>query len=245
MKEKFNLYLNSTDTLKSSTFSGSITTTVLTISTGATSGYFPILGEIGGYFGIMPGTYITSYGSGDSTGVAGTYNLNFSQTVQANNTMYCVMSGQGSQVYDISKGKNYYSYYINWDAVLPRKYRKFNVSFSFNTLMSTNGPLSPASLVILSTDFGSFSGNEPNGGSNHNLGMITIGTMVGTTNYRFQALHGDNPASTINYPSNNVITIGLAEINQLNNYALSNTNSGSLQIGNYMLILSFEPIDEE
>jgi hypothetical protein len=80
-RERFNLYLNSTQTNKTSNFTATITTTVLTISVAATYGSFPLLTEImGGPYTVVPGTVITSYGTGDITGKAGTYNLSISQT---------------------------------------------------------------------------------------------------------------------------------------------------------------------
>jgi hypothetical protein len=155
-----------------------------------------------------------------------------------------VATGQGSNVYDNSLGKNNYSYYVNWDAILPRNYQKYNVYFSFNSLMTSSVPIFSNSLVILGIDFGGFNANEANGGNNDNLGVISIGTMIGSDKYRYTAQVSDNSPTTINYPSNSIITVGLSEINTMTTFGSpSSTASGSLNIGNYVLVLSFEPVD--
>jgi hypothetical protein len=69
-------YCNASDTTTGAFGTGSITTTVLTV-TAITNGAFAVGQQINGP-NILPGTYIASLGSG--TGGTGTYNLNQSQT---------------------------------------------------------------------------------------------------------------------------------------------------------------------
>jgi hypothetical protein len=115
-----------------------------------------------------------------------------------------------------------YQYFINWETVIPKKYesKKFNVSFSFisNIQLSSSNSMNTG---ILSSNFGKTNTFDNKMTETAVLGYIQpivyskwadapTNTIVGYY-YYYLANNQDNAPTTINYPTNNFLTIRITD----------------------------------
>ena len=223
MSESYTLVLNSQNTNYTNYFTASIALYVMTVTVAPTSGVLGLGSTIYGLTNSI--TYITAFGTG--TGGTGTYTVNITQNV-ASQQMSASVIGVGSQVYDMAGGKAGYKYNIAWDAILPRKYEKFNVKFVLKSLTG-NTILFPAQVSV---NFGRTNTYEPNTQSTK-LGIIYPMT-IGQSNNIYSCFMGENPDCTIAYPSNQIITVSFSNFQP--NFIFT--------MYDYVLMLNFTPITD-
>ena len=106
--------------------------------------------------------------------------------------------------------KNKYQYYVNWSSFLPKPEninQKYSVKFTCTTLSTASIP----DIFSLNIDFGGSNCYDQSNSKSTFMGlMYPIGNNG--TYYYIQSKYSDNGAVTIEYPNNNMITIGLNSI---------------------------------
>jgi hypothetical protein len=123
-----------------------------------------------------------------------------------------------------------YQYYVNWSSFLPKPEninQKYLVKFSMFGLAQA----SFAECYSINIDFGG-SNMYDNSNSKTSFLGVTYPYYSGTFAYLKSRLN-DNPAVTIEYPNNSLITVNIVNIN---------TGSGVTLNVHYMLTLEFTPI---
>ena len=127
------------------------------------------------------------------------------------------------------------SYYINWDAILPRKYQEFILVWTLKTVNTTT---SINENLFVDINFGASNTYELNQMTSK-IGFVypnVVQQTSATWSYFYQATVYDNPPTEISYPSNNIITVKL--------YKFDGT-SAPTQTLDYVLELSFTPIQKD
>ena len=122
------------------------------------------------------------------------------------------------------------NFYVNWDAILPRKYKQFIVSMVFKS--DAVGTLA-TSVGNISVNLGKI--NVSNGISPiTNLGFC-VPTVLGSTNSFYQSTSNDVIPVSCQYPMNNIVNVSIL------------TNAGGNVFGgttvNWSLYLNFTGID--
>lgn len=249
--ECYNLSINSlslTGTNTSGTFTGSIvvTTGILTTSSIATNNLLQI-GTILTGAGIPDNIMIIGYGTGSNLGIAGTYQTNCtiavsSTIITATFTSYpngVILNQQTSG----TQNRNSYKYLVNWDAILPAKYKysKFLVLLSMrtqNALINTPTLSDVTQTLQLVCNFGQTQTYEPNSQSNH-LALIypyqALQTVAQTTQAIatfYQCSYSDNVPFNTTYPTNSILQI---DFQYLNSQLMA-------KMPDYVLNFSFIPI---
>ena len=143
----------------------------------------------------------------------------------------------------IGSNKRNYQYYVNWNAILPNKYKRFLVNFSFITLVQS----SFAEMYILYLDFNGTNVYSQSNSRNNYAGNLlptnnltnavaqATGTTIQTSYFYIMTRLNDNPNFTIQYPNNNLITVDIVN---------ANSSSGTTFNYEYILNIQFIPIDD-
>ena len=139
---------------------------------------------------------------------------------------------------------NTVSFIVNWDSILPKKYQRFLCSFIFRTEVSNNsGSTNLPYAAIISAQIGNtnnWDGMNPTNiigvASPIQISGTVSGVASGTTNYWSCGIN-DNAPFTINYPTNNLVTISINNIIPTANYLTL--------FPQYILGLNFTAIDNE
>ncbi len=137
---------------------------------------------------------------------------------------------QGSNVVNNDFTKGIFTFKVDWEAFLPKKYKKFHCQFVFksvnsSTQLTTNG--------FVNMNLGKM--NVYDGSSqSSNLGIIY--PAVCNNQYYYSSTHNDNNDFWISYPSNQIVTITLNQFD--NKTAMAN-------IPHYCLYLSLIGIKDE
>ena len=169
------------------------------------------------------------------------------------NTYTIIFNSQGSNVLASSNNNCYVSYDINWNNILPTKYKKFKCNFTFrsanykvNNYNYTNCMLFDSGLVNI--NFGSKSLTYQNIGNNtYNIGMIYPDVFICHTNNLgaiiasiytscYCAKTNTNNSFTIGYPTNSQVNIIV--------YALSNNFTPLPNFQHYVMYLTLTGIQE-
>ena len=127
---------------------------------------------------------------------------------------------------------NKVQYNINWDAVLPRKFQEYQLTWTFK---SVNTATSLNENLFVDINFGASNSYDLNQMTSK-IGFVypNVVQQTSTTfSYFYQATVYDNPPVEISYPSNNVITVNL--------YKFDGTTAPTTAL-DYVLELSFTPI---
>ena len=122
------------------------------------------------------------------------------------------------------------NFYVNWDAILPHKYKEFVVSMVFKS--DAVGSLA-TTIGNISVSLGKI--NVSNGISPITTLGFCVPTVLGGSNSFFQSTSNDLIPVTCQYPMNNIITVSI----------LTN-NNGAVFTGtsvNWSLYLNFVGID--
>lgn len=112
----------------------------------------------------------------------------------------------------ISGAVDNYVYYVNWGAILPQEYTKFDLSFQFR---STTAAVDPVSGVLLSVNMGSNTMYDQSSSSSSILGAILPKSYVTgvTPRYFYESNNTDDCGFIAIYPSNSYITVKLTNYN--------------------------------
>jgi hypothetical protein len=124
---------------------------------------------------------------------------------------------------------NAVSYYVNWDAFLPKKYKKFNCAFIFKSENYAGFLTEDGFVNINMGKSNNFDGTT----QTNNIGIVYAVILTSTACY-YNSTNNDNNNFYCDYPSNNVVTITL---NQFSGTAMAN-------MPNYTLILNMVGILE-
>jgi hypothetical protein len=230
--ECYNLSINSlslSGTNTSGTFTGAIavTTGILTTSTIASNNLLQIGSIITGS-NVPDNIMVIGYGTGSNLGIAGTYQTNCtiavsSTTLTATFTSYpnsVILNQQTSG----AQNRNSYRYLVNWDSILPSKYKysKFLVLLSMrtqNALISTTTQADVTQPLQLVCNFGQTQTYEPNSQSNHlaliypyqQMTVVAATTQAPATYY--QCSYSDNVPFNTTYPTNAILQIDFQYLN--------------------------------
>jgi hypothetical protein len=128
------------------------------------------------------------------------------------------------------------TYYVNWDGVIPEKYKcyKFLIKFSFYTDLSSNS--NSKSYFIMANGLNLISANFQ--GMSNVLGCIPICVSRAGSVCTIGCSSVDNPTIMGNYPNSNMLNIiieDLTNFSGMNNVAL---------LPNYVLTITFTPIKD-
>lgn len=126
-----------------------------------------------------------------------------------------------------------YTYYVNWDMMLPKEYKEFDLSFQFR---SSTGVADPVNTVLLSVNIGSGTMYNQEGSQTSTIGAIIPKSYVtGTTpQYYYESNNTDDCGCIVNYPNGSYITVSIIN---LNGTAITNFPTA------YMLQLCFTVIE--
>ena len=130
---------------------------------------------------------------------------------------------------------NKVQYNINWDAVLPRKFQEYLLTWTFK---SVNTATSLNENLFVDINFGSTNSYDLNQMTSK-IGFVYPNVVQQDAthwSYFYQATIYDNPPTEISYPSNNLITINL--------YKFDGTTAPTTAL-DYVLELSFVPISTD
>lgn len=130
--------------------------------------------------------------------------------------------------------RNSIQYFINWASVLPDKYQRYNLTFTFTTDYVALSTSASQAFGSISVNFGNAGVVGQNSATSTFIGQYIqyIGYCVSNTPVILYAAGSqDNPPTTISYPQNNIITVNITDVR----------NSGNL-IPNYILRLCFKPV---
>ena len=126
------------------------------------------------------------------------------------------------------------NFYVNWDAILPRKYKQFIVSMVFKS--DAVGTLA-TSVGNISVNLGKI--NVSNGISPiTNLGFC-VPTVLGSTNSFYQSTSNDVIPVSCQYPMNNIVTVSI--LTNAGGNLFSGTTSWSL----YLNFVGIDGLDLE
>ena len=127
---------------------------------------------------------------------------------------------------------NSYRYFINWSAVLPKKYGSFNVSFTLKSLnVTTNLTIN----ALINIDFGQTNNFDQSNNQSKFIGIVTpvaVQQASAVWNYHYISTLTENQPITISYPTNNFITV------LFRNFDLTT----AFTMYHYVLQLTFTPI---
>ena len=130
-----------------------------------------------------------------------------------------------------------YSYYVNWGAVIPEKYKnsKFLISFTFRSDITSNS--SSNTSVVIANGLNLFTSNFQ--GITNALGCIYIASSRSSSVGIFGASSTDNLPVMGNYPNSNTLNILILDIT---NFVVDIL--GVATMPNYMMTISFTPIKD-
>jgi hypothetical protein len=130
-----------------------------------------------------------------------------------------------------------YSYFVNWGAVIPEKYKtsKFLISFTFHSDVTSN--TSSNTSVVIANGLNLFSSNFQ--GITNALGCIYIVSSRSGSIGTFGCSSADNQPVMGNYPNSNTLNILILDIT---NFVVDPL--GVLTMPNYMMTISFTPIKD-
>lgn len=132
---------------------------------------------------------------------------------------------------DTSAGISGYKYYVNWGAILPPEYTKFDVSFVFRS--STSGT-DPVNTILLGMNLGNRTLYDQTMSQSNIIGAI-IPKSYGSTRYYFESNYPDDSGFICSYPSNSYVTVTMSNLD-----GSANTN---FPAGGYVLFLCFTVIE--
>ena len=153
--------------------------------------------------------------------------------------IYTISIGSGTRITGTTTTKADYN--INWETVLPAD-KTFKVGFSF--IRKTVNITSLTSIPILAVDLGGANTNRINAvqgsytNSTNTIGLLAPHTLSTTTYLRGEA-HANNKIFIKRRPVHNVFNVLI-----FTTAGTEWTDNVGATIGNYVLILSFEEIDE-
>jgi hypothetical protein len=135
---------------------------------------------------------------------------------------------------------NTYTYYVNWEAFLPKKYSKYAVNFSHQRNQTQSGVVSSVGF-IRATALRSTYTTDPNyAGSFGLLGAYLPYTYmtdnVGNIRTAFYTKPWDNIPTLVNYPTNNYMSVTIESTAYVNNTFLA---------GSALVFLTFTPIKDK
>lgn len=126
-------------------------------------------------------------------------------------TFQIIFNSQGSNVLSpVATAANRASitYNVNWRALLPSHYNKFNCQFVFKSV-NYNGQLADNGFLSMNTGRMSvYDGLQ----QSQNLGIVYPVYLSGAVSY-YNSTNNDNNSNTIDYPNNNSITLSLNNFN--------------------------------
>ena len=123
-----------------------------------------------------------------------------------------------------------YTYYINWDTILPSKYSKYSVNFCFSSFVA--GSIF-TDLYTININFGTTSVYNQAPSQSQFLGFVHPYAINTIFCYAVSNLN-DNSDVNIRYPTNRFITVTIAN---------ANLSLSSVNITDYILTLQFTPIE--
>jgi hypothetical protein len=128
-----------------------------------------------------------------------------------------------------------YSYYVNWAAIIPEKYRnnKFLINFSFHTDVTSNSASKTS--VIQANGLNLISANFQ--GMSNVLGCVYLNMSRTGAIGTLGASVSDNNTIMGNYPNSNNLNIYIVDIT---NFVIA--ANGVAVLPNYMLTITFTPI---
>lgn len=128
-----------------------------------------------------------------------------------------IFNSQGSNVLSpVATAANRASitYNVNWRALIPSKYNKFNCQFVFKSV-NYNGQLADNGFLSMNTGrMNVYDGLQ----QSQNLGIVYPVYLSGAVSY-YNSTNNDNNNFTIDYPNSNSITLTL---NNFNGAAMAN-----------------------
>ena len=154
--------------------------------------------------------------------------------------IYTVSIGSGTRITGTTTTKADYN--INWETVLPDN-KSFKVGFSF--ISNTVNITSLTSIPILAVDLGGANTNRINAvqgtytNSTNTVGLLSPHTLSTTTYLRGEA-HANNKIFIKSRPKHNVFNVLI-----FTTAGTEWTDNVGATIGDYVLILSFEEMDDE
>ena len=140
-----------------------------------------------------------------------------------------------TQIQSTANKPNLYtvSYYVNWDAILPRHYQEYLLVWTLKTVNTTT---SINENLFVDINFGATNSYELTNQMTTKIGFIYPNAVQQTSttwSYFYQATIYDNPPVEITYPTNNLITVKF--------YKFDNSTAPT-NFSDYVLELSFTPI---
>ena len=151
-------------------------------------------------------------------------------------TYSLIINSQNAINRDTSSGNiNSYKYYVNWDAVLPKKYSNFNVGF---TLKSVNTATNITVNALVNINFGQSNMFDQTNNQSQSLGIaypVPVQQTANSWNYFYNSTLNDNQPVTISYPVNQIITVTFT------NFDLAT----ALTMYHYVLQLTFTPVTND
>ena len=154
--------------------------------------------------------------------------------------IYTVSIGSGTRITGTTTTKADYN--INWETVLPDN-KSFKVGFSF--ISNTVNITSLTSIPIIAVDLGGANTHRINAvqgtytNSSNTVGILSPHTLSTTTYLRGEA-HSNNKSYIKSRPKHNVFNVLI-----FTTTGTEWTDNVGATIGNYVLILSFEEMDDE
>lgn len=118
-----------------------------------------------------------------------------------------VFNSQGSNVMSptvTAANRATITYNVNWRAIIPSKYNKFNCQFVFKSI-NYNGQLTDNGFLAINTGrMNVFDGLQ----QSQNLGVVYPVYVTNALSY-YNSTNNDNNNFTMDYPNNNTVTLNL------------------------------------
>jgi hypothetical protein len=119
-----------------------------------------------------------------------------------------IFNSQGSNVLTpttTAANRTNITYYVNWTAFLPKKYKKFHCQFVFKSLNYANNLTDNGFVNMNIGRVNVFDGQQ----MSTNLGIIYPVVLIANTQSYYSSTNNDNNDFWIDYPINNNVTVTL------------------------------------
>lgn len=154
---------------------------------------------------------------------------------------YTLLLNSANAINRSGAGTTSYSYYVNWQSVLPSSCKKFDVSFSLKSQMVASPPV-VGEVVLLSCNIGNQTTFDQSYSQTPIVCALTPKSNAGSTIYfYYESMVTDESGFMVGYPQNSNLEIKLLNVNPSASgvYSLAGT------FPHYILQLTFTEIEED
>lgn len=151
---------------------------------------------------------------------------------------YTLLLNSGNTVNRSGTVTNDYTYYVNWSSFLPKEVKKFDVSYSLKSYMTST---LQTNIVLLSANIGNQTSYDQTYSQTPIICAITPKSNPGSTVYfYYETFITDESGFVISYPQNNYLNIKI-----LNPTPVNGVYSSATDFPDYVLQLSFTEIEDD